>query len=151
MSGSDSEEGRVRRSVDDQFPAVAAFLAGEDAPRTVTVQTGDHGPVTMPEPFWCKWTTPAVSRRSDICHFGEEQALVVDTLRSGDVRVAAAQLTQWPFSLRDRQVRVAVELDVELEFDAASLALLADSLVAYAVGPLHGLIERLQLLEGDES
>ncbi|MGW2228174.1 DUF6907 domain-containing protein [Streptomyces formicae] len=112
--------------------------------------TGDHGPVTLVEPFWCKWTTPAVGHRSDLCHFGEEQALVVPTLRSGDVRVAAAQLVQWPYSELDKQVRVSVELELELEFDAASLAGLLDALVTWSVGPMHALHEQLLLLEGGE-
>lgn len=151
MSGSDDEEERVRRSVDDQFPAVAAFLAGEDAPRMVTVQTGDHGPVTMPEPFWCAGIHLPRDRRSDLTHDGEEFALVIDTTLHGPVRVAAASLLQYPYSLRDQTVHVLVEFDEIHEYDAASLALLADSLVAYAIGPLHGLIERLQLLEEGES
>lgn len=151
MSDFDDEEERVRRSVDAQFPIVAAFLEGDTAPHTVTVQTGDHGPVTIPVPPWCKWTTPGVSHRSDICHFGEEKALVVGTLRSGDVRVAAAHLIQWPFSILDRQVRAAVELDVQLEYDAASLAGLLDALAVWIVGPMHDLHEQLQRLEGGAS
>ncbi|MER5259730.1 hypothetical protein [Streptomyces sp. NPDC002855] len=120
------------------------------APRTVTVQTGDHGPVTLDEPFWCTGVHPPVDCRSDIVHDGEESALVIETPCHGPVRVAAAALLQYPFGLRDRQVRVLVEFDELHEYDAATLAVLADSLVAYAVGPLHGLIERLQLLEGGD-
>jgi hypothetical protein len=33
------------------------------------------------------------------------------------------------------------------EFDSQSLAGLADALVSFTIGPLHQLIERLQLLE----
>lgn len=119
------------------------------APRTVTVQTGDHGSVTLVEPFWCAWTTPGVARRADICHFGEETALVVPGLR-GDVRIAGAYLTQWPFAEHDRQVRAAVQFDVEGEYDAARLAGLLDAIVAWAVGPMHSLHEQLLLLEGGD-
>ena len=119
-------------------------------PRTVTVQTGDHGPVVLPEPFWCNWTTPTVDYRSDICHFGQEQALVVSTPCCGEARIAAAQLTQWPFSVQDTQIRAAVELDNNHEFDAATLAGLLDALVVWAIGPMHALHEQLSLLEGGE-
>lgn len=121
------------------------------APRTVTVQTGDHGPVEIPVPHWATWTTPAVDYRRDICHNGEEHAVVVDTPCCGEVRVAAAQLTQWPYSVCDREVLAAVELDNDHEYDAESLAGFLDALVVWAVGPMHALHEQLLLLEGGES
>ncbi|MFD0417298.1 DUF6907 domain-containing protein [Streptomyces sp. NPDC127108] len=153
-----SEEDAARAFVDRHFPQVAAFLADErhETPRnedgTVTVDTGDHGPVTIDEPFWCLGDHPAEAYREDISHEGEEYPLIVGTHCHGEVRLAVANLTQRPFSPTDRAVRVAVEFDELHEYDSFALADLADSLVAYAVGPLHQLIERLQLLQdGGES
>ncbi|QDN81811.1 hypothetical protein FNV64_45295 [Streptomyces sp. S1A1-7] len=120
-------------------------------PRTVTVDTGDHGPVTFDEPFWCLGQHDGEPYREDISHEGEDHPLLIGTPCHGEVRIAVASLTQRPFSPTDAHVRVAVEFDELHEYDAASLADLADSLVSYAVGPLHQLIERLQLLEGGES
>lgn len=126
-------------------------------PRTVTVDTVDHGPVTLTEPFWCSGFHPPGGYRADIAHYGQEIALTVDTPCHGEVRVMAASLYEGPFSEHEaRGPAVAVELgDLDTgdahSFDAARLAGLADSMVAFAVGPLHQLIERLQLLEGGES
>lgn len=118
--------------------------------RTVTVHTADHGPVTLPEPSWCLGEHPVDGYRADIEHQGEDVELVVATPCHGPVRVASAALFQRPFSMHGPTgPLVAVEFDELHEYDSVSLAGLADSLVAYAVGPLHRLIERLQLLEGE--
>lgn len=121
-------------------------------PRTVTVRTIDRGDVTAPEPFWCLGQHADGEYRADFNHQGEEHPLVVDTLH-GQVEVATAALYQRPFAEdSSTAVVVTVEFDSESnEYDSTSLAGLADALVAYAVGPLHSLIERLQLLEGGES
>lgn len=120
-------------------------------PRTVTVDTIDHGPVTVPEPFWCVGRHPAGEFRADLAHEGEVELLLADT-RHGPVKVASACLYQRPFAEYTTQaVTVAVEFDATHEFDSASLAGLADSLVAWSVGPLHDLITRLQLLDGEAS
>ncbi|MCI3930200.1 DUF6907 domain-containing protein [Streptomyces sp. AN091965] len=119
--------------------------------RTMTVETGDHGPVRLPVPSWVTWTTPAVDYRSDICHNGAEYPLIVVTPCCGEVRVATAQLTQWPYSVDDTEVRAAVELDNNHEFDSESLAGFLDALVVWAVGPMHALHEQLQRLEGGDA
>lgn len=126
-------------------------------PRTVTVDTIDHGPVTVPEPFWCSGFHPPGGYRADIAHDGEEVALVVDTACHGEVRVLSAALYQAPFSEHETTgVVVSVEFgepdtSQAHSFDSAELAGLADAMVAFAVGPLHQLIERQQLLEGGAS
>jgi hypothetical protein len=121
-------------------------------PRTVTVRTLDHGTVTAAEPFWCLGEHADGEYRADFNHQGEEYPLVVDTL-SGPVELATASLYQRPFAEESSTaVVVTVEFDSGAdEYDSTSLAGLADALVAYAVGPLHALIERLQLLEGEAS
>lgn len=126
-------------------------------PHTVTVDTIDHGPVTLPEPFWCVGTHPAGGYRADITHYGEEIALVVETPCHGPVRALSAALYQGPFSeYETTDVVVSVEFgDAETvdahSFGSEDLAAFADGLVSFAVGPLHSLIERLQLLEGGEA
>lgn len=126
-------------------------------PRTVTVDTVDFGPVTLPEPFWCSGVHPGGGYRADIAHYGQEIALTVDTSCHGEIRVMTASLYEGPFSEHEqRGPAVAVELgDFDTNdahsLDAARLAGLADSMVAFAVGPMHQLVERLQLLEGGES
>ncbi|MFG2130508.1 DUF6907 domain-containing protein [Streptomyces sp. NPDC048751] len=119
------------------------------ASRTVTVQTDDHGLVTLDEPHWCLGEHPAEGYRADITHEGEEYPLVVPTPCHGEVRIALASLVQRPFSPYDARILAAVEFDELHEYDSASLAGLLDALVAWAVGPGHLLVERLQLLEGD--
>lgn len=124
-------------------------------PRTVTVDTGDHGPVTLAEPFWCLGVHPAEGYRDDIEHAGEPIRLTIETSCHGPVQLLGFSLMQRPFSPSGPTgVVVAAELDEDWdshEFDSGHLADVADSLVSYAVGPLHQLIERLQLLEGGES
>lgn len=119
--------------------------------RTITVSTVDHGDVVLDEPFWCVAEHPGGVYRADVEHEGEEHPLTVDAM-GGPVRVATASLYQRPFAERSTTaVVVTVDFDSEAnEYDSTRLAGLADALVAYAVGPLHSLIERLQLLEGGE-
>lgn len=120
--------------------------------RIVTVRTVDYGDVVLKEPLWCVAEHPGGIYRADVEHEGEEYPLVVDTAR-GRVQVACASLYQRPLAEESsRAVVVAVEFDSEAnEYDSTALAGLADALVSYAVGPLHSLIERLQLLEGGDA
>lgn len=119
--------------------------------RTVTVHTADHGDVTLPEPFWCLGVHPAEGYREDIEHQGEAIRLAVETACHGQVQMLAFSLFQRPFSTHGPTgPMVSAELPEDWdwhEFDVARLSGLADSLVSFAVGPLHQLIERLQLLE----
>lgn len=139
-----------------EFPHVAAHLARERGEDTVTVQTVDHGPVTFTEPFWCLGLHPDGSYRADIAHQGDEIALVVETPCHGEVRMLSASLYQGPFSEHETTAVVAA---VEFGEDGTEshslgsqdLAAVADGMVAFAVGELHGLIERVQLLTGGES
>jgi hypothetical protein len=127
-------------------------------PRIVTVNTIDFGPVELLEPFWCTGSMHGDGGyRADITHYGEEIALVVDTACHGEVRVMTASLYQGPFSeIETTAIVVSVEFgDAETvdahTFNSGELAGLADAMVAFAVGPLHQLIERLQLLEGGDA
>ncbi|MEJ8645273.1 hypothetical protein WKI68_36875 [Streptomyces sp. MS1.HAVA.3] len=48
------------------------------APRIVTVQTLDHGPVVLDEPSWCVIEHQDGNHRSGIRHDGVEHAASVD-------------------------------------------------------------------------
>lgn len=127
-------------------PAARPATRNEDG--TVTVETDDHGPVTFTEPAWCAGGHVHGVSRADISHEGPDAAAVVDGMP-----FLRANLTHAPYLAEEPEPHpVAYVEGVEAgSFDAAGLADLADSLVAFAVGPLHQLVERLQLLEGGES
>jgi hypothetical protein len=119
--------------------------------RTVTVPTGDHGDVTVPEPFWCLGDHPFEGYRADIEHRSEEVPLTVPVPCCGEVPVLVLNLVQRPF-YGDTAVKATVGLgDDWHDLSSRELADLTDALVAHAVGPLHQFIERLRLLEGDAS
>ncbi|MFF9285235.1 DUF6907 domain-containing protein [Streptomyces griseosporeus] len=146
-----SEEERARRFVARHFPETTRLLA-EDRPATITVPTGDHGDVTLPEPFWCLGEHEFEGYREDIEHRGEDVVLTVPTPCHGEVPFTTLTLVQRPFSPTDRAVKVTAELDGDWhDLSSSELAAVADTLVALVVGPIHGVIERLQLLEGDAS
>lgn len=63
--------------------------------RTVTVETGDYGRVTVPEPEWCTGDHPSVDHRSDIAHFGTESGV---PLRGYEL--LAVGLAAYPFAER---------------------------------------------------
>ncbi|MET9516406.1 hypothetical protein [Streptomyces sp. NPDC002994] len=83
------------------------------APRTVTVQTSDHGPVTIPCPLWCTGLYHQEGgARVDITHTGPETELTLPT-SVGPVRHMATVLEQRPFTKgpTGRGVFVDVEID----------------------------------------
>jgi len=63
---------------------------------TITVLTGDHGPVTVTEPLWCLGEHPAGLRREEIIHQGASHDITVGTER-GPRRLLELFLTQAPF------------------------------------------------------
>lgn len=123
------------------------------APRTVTVQTADHGRLTIPEPAWCRSPHDVRTARADIHHEGAEHAAIVDVPGFGPVRFLTAFLSQFPFSeFSERGVTVAVEIEGEHhEFGPAGLDVLADTIAAHVRTGLVPLRHRLQaLLEGGQ-
>lgn len=121
------------------------------APRTVIVQTLDHGPVALEEPSWCVIEHPAGNHRSGIRHDGVEHAASVDVPGRGRVEFLTANLTQFPFAEHgSRNVKVVVEIDGEHpEFDSAGLGDLAAAITSHALHALLPLRARLQALEED--
>jgi hypothetical protein len=101
-------------------------------PRTVTVQTGDHGPVTVDEPAWCTadHDTPQAFR-TDISHFGPDIDITVDSPR-GPAEALTLRLTRYPYT--ELPVGTAVHMSVCLadgegwDADVAAVNALADQL-----------------------
>lgn len=118
------------------------------AGRTVTVQTSDHGWLTIPEPVWCRSPHDVRTARADIHHEGAEHAATVDVAGCGPVRFLTAFLSQFPFAEHsDRGLCVAVEIEGEhCEFDPAGLDGLADALTAHIRTGLAPLRHRLAAL-----
>jgi hypothetical protein len=123
------------------------------AQRTVTVQTSDHGPVTLPEPSWCLGNHPHGGYRSDIQHEGQLVSVHVDTPCCGPVAFLESGLAQWPFASRNTRPFIAVEFASEVlnpdragddhELDHAGLDRLAEALAAYALYTVPQLREVL--------
>lgn len=67
------------------------------APRTVTVLTSDHGPVTILEPAWCAGEHATGNRRDEIAHVGPSIDITVNTER-GPMRLLELMLWQDPFA-----------------------------------------------------
>ncbi|MCX4824865.1 hypothetical protein OG883_34435 [Streptomyces sp. NBC_01142] len=107
--------------------------------RTVTVQTSDHGPVTLPESSWCTGVHPAGGARSDISHNGQP----LEVFLEGEV-LASGQLCQWPYSILGRVPFVAVEFaGGEHEYDQDDLQQLAARLATFAAVTIPELRARL--------
>lgn len=103
-------------------------------PLTVTVQTLDHGPVTIPEPSWCRGVHEAEAYRVDIEHQGADIVATVATACHGDVTALSMSLVQRPFSSTETRVMAAVQLDGEWhEFDGAALVRLSEQLARFVV------------------
>lgn len=104
------------------------------APRTVTIRTADHGPVTVPEPSWCLGQHRDGGARVDITHAGPDVVLTVPT-RSGPATVLVTALESAPFAT-DPTARgpiMAVETGgTWCEAGPAELAGIADALTAHA-------------------
>lgn len=109
-------------------------------PRTVTLHTSDHGPVTLTEPTWCRGHADhdPDTLRVDLAHTGQEVVL-----RFRGQQLAHACLDQAPYAelaSRDVQISVTVpgqaldargvyELAADLDRFADQLRALADSLL----------------------
>lgn len=106
-----------------------------NAGRTVTVQTRDHGPVTVPEPDWCIGQSHEVvgDFRADISHYGPAVVLTVDTT-AGARELLTLALAQHLESGVDRWPGTALHVTALLAdgyhpYDVAGLDRLADDLV----------------------
>lgn len=119
------------------------------ARRTVTVETVDHGPVTVTCPSWCLGVHPDGGYRVDITHAGRVMEFEADTSR-GPVVVLLAALELRPFTELPPGPVVFVNVEIGGDWYPSSpgqLESLAAALVGHAAR-LHGLAERLAELRG---
>jgi hypothetical protein len=105
--------------------------------RTVTVTTGDFGPVTVTEYPWCAvdHETPQTFRE-DICHLGPDIPITIDSPR-GAIEILSLRLAQYPFTRQP--IGTAVHMAVDLAegaagwpVDVAAVDRIADDLVEAA-------------------
>ncbi|MCP9209302.1 DUF6907 domain-containing protein [Streptomyces sp. NEAU-Y11] len=122
-------------------------------PRTVTVHTRDHGPVTLVCPAWC--TTRHAEQnggyRVDLFHEGDETGLTLDTTR-GRVYLMPTFLEQRPFIERPPGRGVFVNVGLEGDFypsDPAQLHDIAEALIRHGA-QLHALAGHLAALLTEE-
>ncbi|MGC2997438.1 DUF6907 domain-containing protein [Streptomyces sp. G35A] len=98
------------------------FAAG----RSVTLETIDHGRVTFDCPAWCVghgWQQGAGIGRNDITHKSITVTAAADTFSHGYATVLRAWMSWAPFV--DLVPRVAVEVDLQGEFEAEEITHLA--------------------------
>ncbi|MER5473712.1 hypothetical protein [Streptomyces sp. NPDC002685] len=105
----------------------------------VTLQTEDHGPVTVTEPAWCLGhDAEDVGRRADITHNGREIYAEVETER-GTEQLLRSWIVWGPLAVRRPEPLPTVAVDdlpamepAQLREFAAELALHADRLYRLA-------------------
>lgn len=116
--------------------------------RTVTIQTRDHGPVTVPEPTWCTEDhARGEAYREDVVHTAENVWMKVPTPCHGAAYMAPSGWVLRPFHT-DPRPQLAIELDQwhDLEPDAVDAVALAFE--AHAV-VLRGQAAELRTMRGD--
>ncbi|MGW4434710.1 DUF6907 domain-containing protein [Streptomyces sp. NPDC004596] len=94
------------------------------APRTVTLETIDHGPVTFEEPPWCighHWQQDI--GRNDITHRSVRVKAPADTYSYGMQQLLQVWMSWAPFV--ELVPRVAVVLDLLGEYEAEEITHLA--------------------------
>ena len=115
-------------------------------PRTVTVHTLDHGPVTLTCPAWCTGVHDDDVHRADVSHDGTEHVIA-----PAGREILRALLTQAPYSGSNRRPGLYVDVaDLSGIRTPAEVEQLADDLTAAAV-QLRALARELAaLLAGGE-
>ncbi|MGW6979966.1 DUF6907 domain-containing protein [Streptomyces sp. NPDC054932] len=109
--------------------------------RTVTVQTLDHGPITIPEPDWCLGHGGPPDVLVDVHHTGPEHVV-----RYGGGIALRAELVAFPYGETPVPVSVHVELHIpDVTLDPPGLEGLAEVLVEQAA-ELRRLALRLAVL-----
>jgi hypothetical protein len=113
-------------------------------PRTVTVHTRDHGPVTITCPAWCSGAHDDGGFRVDIDHTGPLHRFMWH-----DYELGIAELAQAPFGRR-RDLRASIDLgEVVQALEPDELRDLAAHLIHHA-GQLHALAAQLADLRAQE-
>ncbi|MEU0343157.1 hypothetical protein ABZ092_30465 [Streptomyces bobili] len=93
-------------------------------PRTVTLPTTDHGPVTLPEPSWCHGHAhhDPHSVRADLTHTSPQHPLTFHGRQLGYAVIAHAPYGE----LGHREIRAAVTISIEPDPDGLTPAGLYD-------------------------
>ncbi|MER5312890.1 hypothetical protein ABT034_34540 [Streptomyces sp. NPDC002773] len=113
----------------------------------VTVQTGDHGTVVLPEPTWCTGHKAAEPYREDIEHQGTELVATIPTLCHRPADVLGVQLVQRPFSPSEPRVHAVLNASEDMHaLNSAGLDVAAAVLVEHAATLRH-LARQLAALE----
>ncbi|MEU6944275.1 hypothetical protein ABZ957_03370 [Streptomyces sp. NPDC046316] len=114
----------------------------------VTLETHDHGPLTMPEPAWCTGHAAALDYRADITHTGPEHHFAFE---GEDMLVA--MLRQHPFASDGRtDTGLYVEqTGYARTFDPTRLRMLAAALTVHAMHlrTLAGELSAIHREEGE--
>lgn len=118
-------------------------------PRTVTLDTEDHGPVTLPEPSWCRGHADHApgAYRADLTHYGTETVLTHE-----GTEVFRVMLSESPYATRPEQRGVCVYVEdrgFTGSLDPAGLYGLAASLDAHADRLREFADQLAQLLDED--
>lgn len=113
---------------------------------TIIVQTGDHGPVTLPDPLWCIGKDhPDGIARQDVAHLGPQSTVSIQT-PDGLLDLLTIGLAEVPFSTNgaERVTHATVELGSADTWtaDAAGLDDLATRLIE-AAGKARYMARRL--------
>lgn len=122
-------------------------------PPEITVHTGDHGPVTIPEPAWCIGTHMEVAYRSDITHIGPDAKVTVGTSQ-GPRELLTMFLTQSPYTIlapgSDVYVGVHLADGEHYSYGVNGLEQLAEDLVK-AAGRVRLMARRLHAEDRPET
>ncbi|MFC8491203.1 DUF6907 domain-containing protein [Streptomyces sp. NPDC057235] len=125
----------VRVTVEVDNPRAPFWeMPADGGDRTVTVATGDHGDVVVPEPSWCAGLHAPEGFRADVEHQSEGAPAVLRTVCHGLVPVLPASLAQRPFSAVDRRMYAVLDTGGDFhELDAPALDDAAEELSVHAM------------------
>ncbi|MEV5940325.1 hypothetical protein [Streptomyces sp. NPDC051994] len=132
------------------YVAAPRLTAGPDG--TVTVQTSDHGPVTMTCPSWCIGHVDILMSRADLGHESAETLLRVP-VPGGQVALMTAVFEQRPFTTRPPGTGVFLNLEIDGQFyplNRGEADEVADALLT-AVVDLRVLARRLARHTAEET
>ncbi|WP_371547967.1 hypothetical protein OG266_22060 [Streptomyces sp. NBC_00554] len=172
------EQAAARRSVDRAFPAVAAFLASEDAPqltdadaldayrkvyaeertRVIKLLDSPGATLTVMCPPWCADDHQEDMTRGtfleDFAHRGGEEALAL-SVDGGTEDVIVTEITQYPFGKTLRTPTVVMwptlGMNAEAEMGPDEVRALAEQVRTYADALAETADELLKIREQGEA
>lgn len=149
----------LKRAVDRAYPprrepSVTNVPVAVQAPRygdgTVTLQTLDHGEITIPEPRWCTGHDgEQIVQRVDVTHVGRTVAAELET-DGGTVEFLPARISWGPFAELRPEPYPLADVDGFPGLDASQLRELAAEVGLHA-GRLYRLSNELDRLRRAES